>query len=68
MEENEEVAQVYMLARRQVITVGAGQVADLSIPAVKIVMDLYRVRDQKACLNRVRRLFHHFREKKDEGQ
>jgi len=57
-----------MLARRQVITVGAGQVADLSIPAVKIVMDLYRVRDQKACLNRVRRLFHHFREKKDEGQ
>ena len=64
-EENAEVAQIYMLTRRQVITVGAGQVADLSIPAVKIAMDLYGVRDQKACLNRVRRLFHHFRERKE---
>ena len=68
LEENAEVAQIYMLTRRQVITVGAGQVADLSIPAVKIAMDLYGVRDQKACLNRVRRVFHHFQGRKDEGQ
>ena len=68
MEENADVATIYMLTRRQVITVGAGQVADLSIPAVKIAMDLYGVRDQKACLNRVRRLFHHFQGRKDEGQ
>lgn len=68
LDENAETAQVYMLTRRQVITVGQGDVADISIPAVKIAMDLYGVREQKNCLNRVRRLFHYFREKKHEGQ
>ena len=68
MEENAEAAQVYMLTRRQVITVGPGEPVDISIPAVKIAMDLYGVRDQKACLNRVRRVFHHFQGRKDEGQ
>lgn len=65
MEENAEAAQVYMLTRRQVVTAGAGEVVDISIAAVKIAMDLYGVRDQKRCLNRVRRLFHHFRERKE---
>lgn len=58
---------VYMLTRRQVITVGMGQVADISIPAVKIAMDLYGVKDQMGCLNRVRKLFHHFLVKTDES-
>ena len=51
---------VYMLTRRQIVTVGMGQVVDISLPAVKIAMDLYGVKDQPACLNRVRKLFHHF--------
>ena len=56
---NEDAARVYMLTRQQVITAGRGQVVDISIPAVKIAMDLYGVRDQAKCLNRVRKLFHH---------
>jgi len=64
-EENEDAAAVYFLTRRQVVTVGAGQVVDISIPAVKIAMDLYGVKDQRDCLNRIRRVFHHYL--KDQG-
>jgi len=56
-----------MLSRQQVITTGMGQVVDISIPAVKIVMDLCGVKDQAACLNRVRKLFHRFLGKTDES-
>jgi hypothetical protein len=66
--ENEDAARVFMITRRQVITVGMGQVADISIPAVKVAMDLYGVKDQVSCLNQVRKLFHHFLEAQDEGQ
>ena len=59
-EDNDLDAKVYMLTRRQVVTAGMGQAVDISIPAVKIAMDLYGVKDQAACLNRVRKLFHHF--------
>ena len=66
--ENDIDAQVYMMTRRQVVTVGmSGQIVDISIPAVKIVMDLYGVSNQLACLNRVRKLFHHCLEAQDEG-
>ena len=65
---NAEAAQVYLLTRRQIITTGmSGQIVDISIPAVKIVMDLYGVANQAECLNRVRKLFHHFLEVQDEG-
>jgi hypothetical protein len=49
-----------MLARGQVVTVGQGHVIDLSIPAVKIAMDLCEVKDQAECLQRVQKVFHHF--------
>lgn len=62
-DENETVGQIYMLTRRQIITAGMGQAVDISIPAVKIAMDLYGVKDQMSCLNRVRKLFYHFLEK-----
>ena len=63
-DENEEAAKVYMLTRRQVVAMGmGGQIVDISIPAVKIVMDLFGIKDQAACLNRVRKLFHHFLER-----
>ena len=59
-EENREAATIYMLTRNQVVTAGQGQVLDLSIPAVKIAMELHGVADQKACLAQVLRTFHHF--------
>jgi hypothetical protein len=37
---------------------GMGQAIDISIPAVKIVMDLYNVKDQLRCLNKVRAAFY----------
>lgn len=62
--ENEDIAQVYMLTRRQYVTAETGRIVDISIPAVKIVMDLMGVADQKDCLDGVRSLFFHFLEKK----
>jgi hypothetical protein len=59
-EDNEEAAEIYMTARRQYITAGDGQVVDISIQAVKTLMDLYGVRKQKECLLKIVRTFHHF--------
>jgi hypothetical protein len=62
LEENEEVVRIYMMTRRQIVTRHNGQydqIVDISIPAVKVVMDLEGVKDQKECLARVMRLFHH---------
>ena len=60
MEENEEAANCYFLTRRQVVTADQGQIIDISIPAVKIAMDLFEVKNQRECLIKVRNLFHHF--------
>lgn len=53
---------MYLLARNQVVTVGEG-VADISFPAVKIVMDVLGVVDQRRCFLKVHGLFHEFRPK-----
>lgn len=58
--QNHDAAAIYMLTRNQVVTAGMGQPVDISIPAVKIAMDLYEVKDQRACLERVLRVFQHF--------
>ena len=63
---NAEAAEVYMITRNQMITAGMGQVIDISIPAVKIVMDLWQVTDQKKCLSKVLATFAHFRPKGEE--
>ena len=60
MPENADAAKVYMICQNQFITAGMGQVVDISIPAVKIAMDLYRVQDQKKCLSKVQAVFHLF--------
>jgi hypothetical protein len=58
---NQEVGTVFQIARHQVIVGGMnGEVVDLNLPAVKMVMDLYDIKDQRACLNKVRRTFYHF--------
>ena len=56
--ENEDAALVYMITRRQYITGEYGRVVDLSIQAVKIVMDLYGVQDQRRCLEKVLKTFY----------
>ena len=58
--ENQDAAQVYMTVRGQVVTAGNGQVIDLDFNAVKTVMDLYGVRDQRDCFEKVRTCFFHF--------
>jgi len=67
--ENKQAAEVYMVTRSQFITAGMGQVIDISIPAVKIIMDLYPggISDQWKCLSKVRAAFHHFKPE-SEGQ
>ena len=60
VEENEDAAQVFMTTRRQYITAEEGRVVDISIPAVKIAMDLYEVKSQRDCLAKVRQAFFHF--------
>lgn len=60
MAENRQAAEVYMITQNQFITAGMGQVVDISIPAVKIVMDLCGVQDRKKCLSKVRAVFRHF--------
>jgi hypothetical protein len=58
---NEEVAAVYMETRDQVITAGQhNMIVGISIPAIMAVMGLYGVKDQRRCLNMVKRTFHHF--------
>lgn len=59
-EENEDAGEVYMATRRQYRTAEQGRVVDIDIVAVKTVMDLYGVRDQRECLGKVLMLFHHF--------
>lgn len=67
LEENAEVASVFIQCRGQLI-ITQGQIIDLSIPAVKIVMDLMGVEDQRECLNRVMRLFHQINAERDAEQ
>ena len=66
MPENRQAAEVYMVTRNQLITAGMGQAIDISIPAVKIVMDLWQVSDQKKCLSKVLAAFDHFKPKNEE--
>lgn len=62
MPENKEAYEVYMITQGQIIAAGMGQTIDISIPAVKIVMDLYPggIKNQWKCLSKVRATFHHF--------
>jgi hypothetical protein len=61
MEENKEAGAIYMITRRQVITQGMeGHIIDISIPAIKDVMDVRGVKDESDCLNKVLHTFRHF--------
>ena len=61
MKDNEDVAEVYMMTRGQYITAGDGNMpVDISIPAIKVAMDVLNVKDPRGCLVRTRELWHHF--------
>lgn len=64
---NKEIAEVFMITRRQYITAGMGQPVDISIPAVKMVMDMKGMQDQYKNLSIIRRLFHHFLRRDNES-
>ena len=49
-----------MMARMQYVTAHDGHPADISFPAVKVVMDLLEIVNQRDCLMKVQRLFHFF--------
>jgi len=60
-EENQESARVYHLVKRQVRTAGgSGEIIDLDYAAVKAVMDILEVQDQRTVFERVTRAFHFF--------
>jgi len=63
MEENIEIEKIYLLTRNQVITGMNGQILDIDIKAIKVAMDIYEIKNQPDCLDRVRRLFFHFMKK-----
>jgi hypothetical protein len=56
--ENEEIIQVYVTVRNQVVTAGMGEVVDIHFPSLQWVMDLYEVVDQKRCFEKVLHIFH----------
>jgi hypothetical protein len=69
MKENEAAARIFMVSRGQVKTRFNGEydvVTDLDFNALKVVMDIYQVRNQRETLSRVRGAFFHFLNKEKE--
>lgn len=64
-EENQEVAEIYMLTRGQCVTAENGRVVDISIPAIKAAIDMSR--KERDCLRKVQKVFHHFLGAQSEG-
>jgi len=55
-----------MLTRRQYVTAEHGRVVDISIPAILAVMNEYPggIKDRWDCINKVRTLFFHFEQER----
>ena len=63
MPENAEAASVYRAVQGQVIVLSNGmesKIIDLNYLSVKMIMDLYEVKDQRRCFEKVTRAFHRF--------
>jgi hypothetical protein len=54
LEENEEASRIFFLSQNQVIVIG--EHLELNVLAIKVLMDLYKVKDQRACLEKVLKL------------
>ena len=57
--EDQEIVRVYQMVQGQIIT-EPDKARHLNYMAVKMVMDLYGIRDQKRCFEQVVKLFKHF--------
>ena len=68
MEENQDAGTVYIMCRNQVITAGMGEVIDINVQTVKTVMDLYGVKNQRECVEKVTKTFRHFLSKRRNEQ
>lgn len=47
-----------MLTRGQCVTAENGRVVDVSIPAIKAVLDM--TKKERDCLRKIQKVFHHF--------
>lgn len=59
-DEDVDVARVFLASRSCVVTYQLSErerISDIDIRAVKCAMDIYKVVDQQACYERVRKLF-----------
>ena len=57
---NEEAAEIFGLVQGQIITRHNGQydeIVDLNYPAVKMIIDIYEVKNQLECFEKVKRTF-----------
>ena len=64
---NRDAAEVFQTVQGQVITRHNGQydeILDLNFLAVKTIMDLYGITDQRRTFEKVTRGFYYFREQK----
>jgi hypothetical protein len=68
MEENQDAGTVYIMCRNQVITAGMGEIVDINLQTVKTVMDLYGVKNQRECMEKVSKTFRHFLNKEREAK
>ena len=60
LEENQDAGTIYIMCRNQVITAGMGEIIDINLQTVKAVMDLYGVKNQRECMEKVTKTFRHF--------
>lgn len=58
LKENEEALMVYSRCHNQVVTAAMGEVIDINLASVKLIMDLYGVENQKECMEKVVSVFH----------
>jgi len=53
LDENKDALRVYLMARNQIISVGMGGIVDISFEAVKFIMDLYEIENQRIVFEKV---------------
>lgn len=68
LDENHDAGTVYLMCRNQVITAGMGEVIDINLQTVKTVMDLYGVKNQRECMEKVSKTFRFFLSKRKENE
>lgn len=64
--ENEEALKVYLASKDQLIIAQmTGKIIDIDNKAIKVAMDIYKVKDQARCFDKVRAMFHKLLEEQE---